>query len=113
MTTTEIKALVAAKIAGQGTMLDVGNALPSVINSLCDLVDILSAKVKALEETRATTQEVDDFEEFDTTTSYSENDIVRYQGKLYQFDVDHDPGEWDSQEVTQTNVVTILTPATE
>lgn len=39
MTTTEIKELVAAKLAGQGSAVDIGNALPSVINALCDLVD--------------------------------------------------------------------------
>lgn len=102
MTTAEIKALVAAKVAGQGTMLDVGNALPAILNALCDQIDSLKA-------TKAETQEVDDFEEFDTTTSYDEDDIVRYNGKLYQFDVSHDPGAWDAQEVTQTNVLTIAT----
>ena len=39
MTTQEIKALVAAKIAGQGNQVDLGNALSDIINSLCDLID--------------------------------------------------------------------------
>lgn len=119
MTTAEIKALVAAKVAGQGTMLDVGNALPAILNALCDLIDTAEGKITTAEgkittlesavATKAETQEVDDFEEFDTTTSYDENDIVRHNGKLYQFDVSHDPGAWDAQEVTQTNVLTIAT----
>lgn len=112
MTTTEIKALVAAKVAGQGNMLDVGNALPTILNALCDLVDTMGNELTALENaiaTKAETQEIDDFEEFDITTSYNENDIVRHNGKLYQFDVSHDPGAWDAQEVTQTNVIEIVT----
>lgn len=39
MTTQEIKALVAAKIAGQGNQVDLGNALSGIINSLCDALD--------------------------------------------------------------------------
>lgn len=39
MTTQEIKDLVAAKIAGQGNQVDLGNALSDIINSLCDLID--------------------------------------------------------------------------
>lgn len=39
MTTQEIKALVAAKIAGQGNQVDLGNALSDIFGSLCDLID--------------------------------------------------------------------------
>ena len=39
MTTQEIKALVAAKIAGQGNQVDLGNALSDIFDSLCDLID--------------------------------------------------------------------------
>lgn len=38
MTTQEIKALIAEKIAGQGSMVDVGGGLPAILNALCDLI---------------------------------------------------------------------------
>lgn len=38
MTKEEIKALVAAKIAGQGTMVDAGSALPTIIDAIVDLI---------------------------------------------------------------------------
>ena len=40
MNTTEIKALVAAKLAGQGSAIDAGNAIPAVIEALCDHIDV-------------------------------------------------------------------------
>ena len=39
MTKEEIKAIVAAKIAGQGSAIDAASVLPTVIDALCDLVD--------------------------------------------------------------------------
>lgn len=36
MTKQEIKDLVAAKIAGQGTQVDLGGALPEIINAIVD-----------------------------------------------------------------------------
>lgn len=38
MTKDEIKALVAAKIAGQGSMVDVGGGLPTILNEIIDLI---------------------------------------------------------------------------
>lgn len=38
MTKEEIKALVAGKIAGQGTMVDAGGALPTILNEIIDLI---------------------------------------------------------------------------
>ena len=38
MTKQEIKALVAAKIEGQGSMVDVGGVLPTIINEIIDLI---------------------------------------------------------------------------
>lgn len=36
MTKEELKKLVADKIAGQGTQVDLGNALPIILNELID-----------------------------------------------------------------------------
>ncbi len=38
MTTQEIKDLVSAKIAGQGTQVDAGNALAEVLNAIVDAI---------------------------------------------------------------------------
>lgn len=43
MDTTQIRQLVAAKIAEQGTNVDAGSALPDIINGLCDIIDNLPA----------------------------------------------------------------------
>lgn len=43
MTTDEIKALVAKKLAGQGTNVDAASVLPTIINALCDAVDAAAA----------------------------------------------------------------------
>lgn len=36
MTKDELKSLIAAKIAGQGTQVDLGNALPTILNEIVD-----------------------------------------------------------------------------
>ena len=38
MTKDEIKALIAAKIAGQGTNVDAGSVLPTILNGIIDLI---------------------------------------------------------------------------
>lgn len=38
MTIDEIRALIAQKIAGQGTMVDAGGGLPAILNALCDAI---------------------------------------------------------------------------
>ena len=42
--------------------------------------------------------------EFSTTTSYSTNDLVIYEGLLYKFTSDHSAGAWNSSEATLTNI---------
>lgn len=42
MTTQEIKDLVAAKIAGQGSMVDAGGALPTILNAIVDAIDAIT-----------------------------------------------------------------------
>lgn len=39
MDTSEIRALIAQKIAGQGSMVDVGGGLPAILNAICDAIE--------------------------------------------------------------------------
>lgn len=94
MTKNELKALVAAKIAGQGTAVDAGPVLPAIFNGIID--------------GDASIAELDDFEEFDEATAYSTGDIVRRDGKLYKFIANKSAGAWDATKVTQTTVFAIL-----
>lgn len=48
MTKQEIKDLIAAKIAGQGTMVDVGGGLPTILNEIIDLIPAPSPSVEPL-----------------------------------------------------------------
>lgn len=90
MKPSEILGVIAKKIEGQGTNVDAGSVLPSIL--------------KAIVENGASKVEVDDFEEFDTTTAYSEDDIVRNDGKLHIFTADKSAGAWDASKVSQTSV---------
>ena len=45
-----------------------------------------------------------EYDEFDSLTSYSIGDIVRYNGLLYKFVAEH-TGEWDFLDVEQTNII--------
>lgn len=46
MTTQEIRDLVAKKISGQGTMVDVGGGLPAILNGILDIVVGAKKKVE-------------------------------------------------------------------
>lgn len=48
MTTDEIRALVAQKIAGQGSAVDVGSGLPTILNAICDALDTTPAPQPAI-----------------------------------------------------------------
>lgn len=43
MTIDEIRALIAQKIAGQGTMVDAAGGLPAILNALCDAIAAIPA----------------------------------------------------------------------
>ena len=43
MTIQEIRDLIAKKIAGQGTMVDVGNGLPAILNGILDKIAAIPA----------------------------------------------------------------------
>jgi len=72
--------------------------------SIIDVID------ESLEDAKgyARQQEVDDFEEFNETTTYSIGDIVRKDGLLYKFTANKNAGVWDSTKVSQTNIVSII-----
>lgn len=97
-TKEQLKAIVAAKILGQGDQVDIGNALPEILNEIIDELD-----------NRASKAEVDNFNEFSKESSYLKDAIVRYQGKLYQFTANKDAGDWDSAKVSQTSVYELAT----
>lgn len=104
MTKEELKALVAAKIAGQGNQVDTGSVLPKVLDEIIDKAfegggGDLTDYVKKVE--------VDNFEEFDETTSYSEGDVVRKDGALSKFTHLHQ-GPWDPEHVEQTTLFDLL-----
>lgn len=42
--------------------------------------------------------------EFSATAQYMEGDLVFNDGSLYRFEVDHDPGAWNSEEVMETTI---------
>lgn len=42
--------------------------------------------------------------EFSDKAQYMTGDLVFYDGSLYRFDVDHDPGAWNSEEVMATTI---------
>lgn len=103
MTKEQLKVLVATKIAGQGNQVDAGSTLPAILN---EIIDKLFDGGGDLDD-YAKIVEVDDFEGFDETTSYSGGDTVRKDGLLYTFTHLHQ-GPWDPEHVEQTNVFTVL-----
>ena len=46
--------------------------------------------------------------EFSDATNYAENDLVRYNGALYQFDFSHSAGAWTGTDVTQKDLSDII-----
>lgn len=42
--------------------------------------------------------------EFSVEAQYMTGDLVFYEGQLYRFEEDHDPGAWDSTEVMATTI---------
>lgn len=58
MNTTEIRALVAQKIAGQGMMVDAGASLQPIVESICDLLDALTPE-RIVENATLTVNKVD------------------------------------------------------
>lgn len=45
---------------------------------------------------------------FDDTAAYMPDDLVYYGNQLYIFTTDHDPGEWNAEEVSAVNLDTVL-----
>jgi hypothetical protein len=53
MTTQEIRDLIAKKIAGQGTQVDLGNGLPAILNGILDAVEGASMEPLIVEGTNS------------------------------------------------------------
>lgn len=98
MNKEQIKSLIQAKIVGQGNQINSGSDVPIILNAIIDLIV----------EGGASTQEIDDFEEFDEGTNYAKDDIVRRTGKLFIFTADKDAGAWDADKVEQVTVYDLL-----
>ena len=47
--------------------------------------------------------------EFDATKNYSTGDVVIKDGKLYEFTSNHSAGEWDATEVSETDLLSLVT----
>ena len=47
---------------------------------------------------------VSDYEDFSNTKAYSVGDIVKYNGLLYTFIIDHEAGEWNKTEVENGSI---------
>lgn len=64
MTKQEIKDLIAAKIAGQGNQVDIGNALADVLNALADNVDAAKSPIQLVVAVDQTFDSLDSIDEF-------------------------------------------------
>jgi hypothetical protein len=58
MTKEELKALIKAKIEGQGTNVDAGSVLPAILNGILDLIDGGGGASDAVKYTEQTLTEV-------------------------------------------------------
>lgn len=79
MTKDEIKALISAKVAGQGDQVDAGGALSEILNALCDAVDS-APKAVVVKETLSSTPIEISKERYNELT---EGPILKYDGKDY------------------------------
>lgn len=61
MTTQEIRSLIEQKIAGQGTNVDAGGALPVILKALVNAVEKFKPVVIEIEDTGLTNEPISDF----------------------------------------------------
>lgn len=83
--------------------------------------DDLNTRVAALEEDVSTLEgdvsdlnsdkanKIDIATEFSDLTNYNAGDLVYYEGALYEFQVDHTAGAWETSEVIQKDLSDIVT----
>lgn len=86
MTTQEIRDLVAKKIAGQGTMVDVDGGLPAILNGILDLIAAAAAQSLAVPTLTAEESELGDRIEITAERYYeliSSPIIKGYNGKIF------------------------------
>ena len=87
MNTQEIKELVAKKIAGQGTMVDVGGGLPAILNAIADALDEIAGDIPAA-------QIQSDWEQDDS----SKVDFIKNKPTIPAAQVQSDWNQADSEE---------------
>lgn len=112
MTKDEIKALIASKIAGQGTAVDVASALPTILEEILDIADTAASEISALKDEIETMGRIivevgtEDYPLSDTlvgakdlgsekTRKILESPILKYHGDYYYatpMDVKHFTG---------------------
>lgn len=86
MTIQEIRDLVAKKISGQGTMVDVGGGLPAILNGILDLIAAAAAQSLAVPTLTAEESELDDVIEITAERFYelTSSPIIKgYNGKIF------------------------------
>ena len=80
------------------------NTAQRVGGVLVDIVDKAEEHETDIDNLNANTG-VADYPTFSESTAYSAGDVVNYNGKLYQFTVDHAAGAWTGSDVEETDVV--------
>lgn len=83
-------------------LLDLYNTLsllPSVFENFATKEELASEYVK----------KSDIAPTFDNEEKYAAYDLVYYDGELFQFQTDHEAGDWDETEVQQKDISEILT----
>lgn len=85
---------------------------PTVKRAL-DFLKQLSGNLSALvselsEDVQGKSDKTDIAPIFDDTAAYMPDDLVYYENGLYIFTTDHDPGEWNAEEVIAVNLNTVL-----
>ena len=79
------------------------------LDSLKQLSGNLSTLVGELaEDVLDKAEKTDIAPEFDDTATYLINDLVYHENQLYIFTAEHDPGEWNAEEVSAVNLNTVL-----
>ena len=83
MTTDEIRALIAKKISGQGSAIDVGNGLEPILNALCDAVENIPSLPPSLANIKTFTGVSDEPKEITIEDFRELTPILDVDGTLY------------------------------
>lgn len=84
----------------KATVDDNGNSVDSLLEEAGNEINNINANTG-----------INDYPEFDNTKYYNAEDIVIKDGLLYKFNVNHYPGDWNQNEITQTSIKDALNMA--